>query len=66
MAERLPQHKHCLTCGRAISPKNEYCSDECEEKRINTLQKKKRQLLILYAISVVIVIVAFLLATVDL
>jgi predicted nucleic acid-binding Zn ribbon protein len=64
MPERLPQHKHCLTCGRAVSPKDEYCSEACERERMDTLNRKKRQLLMLYAVSVVVVIVAFILAVV--
>jgi predicted nucleic acid-binding Zn ribbon protein len=62
MPERLPQHKHCYTCGKAVSPKDEYCSDDCERERFEMLAKKKRQLLLLYAISVGVVIVAFVLA----
>jgi predicted nucleic acid-binding Zn ribbon protein len=53
-----------MTCGRAVSPKDEYCSESCERKRDETLQKKKRQLLLLYAISVGVVVVAFLLTVV--
>jgi predicted nucleic acid-binding Zn ribbon protein len=64
MPERLLQHKHCLTCGRATSPKKEYCTDDCERERMEMLHKKKRQLLMLYAVSVAVVIVAFVLAMV--
>jgi predicted nucleic acid-binding Zn ribbon protein len=65
MPERLPQHKHCLSCGRATSPKKEYCSDDCETERIEMLQRKKKQLMMLYAVSVAVVIVAFVLAVVK-
>jgi predicted nucleic acid-binding Zn ribbon protein len=64
MPERLPQHKHCITCGKAVSPKDEYCSDDCERRRVDTLARKKKQLLLLYAISIGVVIVAFILAMV--
>lgn len=64
MPEKLPQHKHCMTCGRAVSPKKEYCSDDCKEERFSTIQKKKKQLLILYAVSIGVVIVAFIIALV--
>lgn len=65
MPERLPQHKHCIACGRAVSPKDEYCSESCEQERTDILAKKKRQLLLLYAISVGVVVVAFILAMVP-
>ena len=66
MPERLAQHKHCLTCGKAVSPKVEYCSEECETERMNTLKKKRKQLLILYIGSVVILILAVLFTMVRL
>jgi predicted nucleic acid-binding Zn ribbon protein len=53
-----------MTCGRAVSPKDEYCSDDCERRRVDTLAKKKKQLLLLYAISIGVVIVAFVLTMV--
>ncbi len=53
-----------MTCGRAVSPKKEYCSDECKEERFNTIRRKKKQLMILYAVSVAVVVVAFVIALV--
>ncbi len=64
MAEKLPQHRHCMTCGMAVSPKKEYCSDECKEERLKIIQKKRRQLLLLYAVSIAVVIVAFIITLV--
>lgn len=64
MPERLVQHKHCLTCGRAISAREEYCSEECEAERISTLRKKKKQLLILYIGSVIVLLLAVIFAMV--
>jgi predicted nucleic acid-binding Zn ribbon protein len=58
MPERLPQHKHCLNCGRAVSPSKEFCTEECETERIGMLRRKRRQLLILYVGSVVVLLLA--------
>lgn len=66
MPERLPQHKHCLSCGKAISPSKEYCNDECKQTRIDLIKKKRRQLLMLYAVSVIVVVLAVVLTWVRL
>lgn len=61
VVERIPQHRHCAECGKAMVGTEKYCSDECKAKRENLIRKKKRQLLMLYfgsfiAFAVVIVI----------
>ncbi|OPY31902.1 MAG: hypothetical protein A4E32_01507 [Methanomassiliicoccales archaeon PtaU1.Bin124] len=57
---KIAQHHHCQECGRAFAGEERYCSDECESSRKGVLQKKKKQLLFLYAISFIILIVAVL------
>jgi predicted nucleic acid-binding Zn ribbon protein len=31
MNEMIPQHKHCVNCGRAFTGGGLYCSDACKE-----------------------------------
>jgi predicted nucleic acid-binding Zn ribbon protein len=62
MNQKIAQHKHCRSCGKAFVGDGRYCSEECEQGNEVTLKRKKRQLLILYAISVVIMIGAVLLS----
>ena len=31
MNDMIPQHKHCVNCGKAFSGGGMYCSDVCKE-----------------------------------
>lgn len=62
MNQKIAQHKHCRSCGKAFVGDGRYCSEGCEQGNEAALKRKKRQLLILYAISVVIMIGAVLLS----
>jgi len=48
VVERIPQHRHCNECGKAIVSTEKYCSEECKTKRDTKLKQRKRQLLLLY------------------
>jgi predicted nucleic acid-binding Zn ribbon protein len=63
MTERIPNHKHCRQCGKAFIGEDNYCSEECKGTSKGTLQKKKRQLMILYVITFVVLILALWAAT---
>ena len=58
MSEKIPQHRHCAKCGKAHLGEGRFCSEECKAESSGTLKKKKRQLLILYGITVAILIIA--------
>jgi len=30
VAERIPQHKHCTQCGKAVPVSERFCSDNCK------------------------------------
>jgi predicted nucleic acid-binding Zn ribbon protein len=60
MNQKIAQHKHCRSCGKAFVGDDRYCSEGCEEDSEKKLKGKKRQLLILYVISVIILIGALL------
>jgi Uncharacterized protein containing a Zn-ribbon len=46
--ERIPQHRHCATCGNAHTRSERYCSDACKENKKSEITKKKRRLFILW------------------
>jgi predicted nucleic acid-binding Zn ribbon protein len=62
MVERIPQHKHCRDCDKAIPADKEYCDDECEAHHTATVKAKKKQLQIFYVVMIVIFIFALLLS----
>ena len=59
--ERIPQHKHCLYCGKAyVSGEGKYCSEGCKSKKADELRASKRKLLIIWAVAAAIMIVAII------
>jgi predicted nucleic acid-binding Zn ribbon protein len=64
MNQKIAQHKHCRACGKAFVGEKRYCSEECETGNVQTLKRKKRQLLILYVVSVIIMIGALLVSVI--
>lgn len=58
--EKIPQHKHCSQCGKAFIGNERYCSTECKKGGEKMLKARKRQLLILYVVTLVILTVAVL------
>jgi len=60
MVERIPQHKHCRQCGKAFIGTSEYCSTECAKAGEEILKKRKKQLIILYVMTLIILTVAVL------
>jgi len=56
MSEKIAQHRHCRQCGKAFVGNEPFCSAECKGTHSTKLQKKKRQLLMLYIISAIILI----------
>jgi predicted nucleic acid-binding Zn ribbon protein len=58
MSDKIAQHKHCRGCGKAFVGSDKFCSEECRTSSGTNLQKKKRQLLILYVATFVILILA--------
>ncbi|MDD1771497.1 MAG: DUF2116 family Zn-ribbon domain-containing protein [Methanomassiliicoccales archaeon] len=62
MNQKIAQHKHCRSCSKAFVGEGRYCSDECQEGNEQTMKRKKRQLLMLYVVSVAIMIGALLMS----
>jgi len=59
--ERIPQHRHCSTCGNAHLNDELFCSDACKEKKKAELKKKKRQLMIIQLAAMAMLVVAVIL-----
>jgi predicted nucleic acid-binding Zn ribbon protein len=61
MVERIPQHRHCKECDKAIPYKDKYCDEKCEAASKQRLQSKKRQLIYFYIAMVMILVLAIVL-----
>ena len=60
MAEKLVQHRHCKSCGKAISPDDETCGGECE-KRWRDQQRSRKQTLFLFYGAIAFMLIVMLL-----
>lgn len=61
MVERIPQHRHCHTCGKAFTGKDVFCNDACKGQSEQDVKSKKRQLMMLWGLSAVVLVVVLLL-----
>ena len=59
-AQRIPQHKHCLICNKAIPAKDTLCSEECEEKYEQLDRKRRNYMYIMYGLFAVVIIMVML------
>lgn len=62
MVERIPQHRHCHYCDKAIPFDKQYCNEECEDARKTVVRSKKRQLQLFYLLMVIIFVFAVLIS----
>ncbi|NLL95230.1 MAG: DUF2116 family Zn-ribbon domain-containing protein [Thermoplasmatales archaeon] len=58
---RIPQHRHCIRCGKAFVGEGGYCTDLCRDTKQAELKASKRKLLAMWGISALIVIAAIVL-----
>ena len=58
MSDKIAQHKHCRACGKAFVGSDRFCSEECKTGNVTNVQKKKRQLLLLYVVTFVVLVLA--------
>ncbi|HDP97289.1 MAG TPA: DUF2116 family Zn-ribbon domain-containing protein [Euryarchaeota archaeon] len=63
MVERIPQHRHCRNCEKAIPADREFCNDACETEHESALKSKKRQLQFFYVIMGLIFVFALILSS---
>lgn len=45
--ERIPQHRHCINCGKAFTGVGNYCTDECRDSSGKDVKKKLKKYVIL-------------------
>jgi len=57
MADSIPQHTHCMICGKAIPFDQKTCSDDCKVKYENYMKKRKMISYALYALIIITAIV---------
>lgn len=58
--EKIPQHRHCVNCGRAFVGDGRFCSAACKDTAGDEVKGKLRKLgLIWVAIVVVTVVLVF-------
>jgi|UPI0003816F11 predicted nucleic acid-binding Zn ribbon protein len=60
MVEKIPQHSHCAQCGKAYIGEGRFCSEECSGSHGVNMKKRKRQLMLLYAVSLVVLVIAII------
>ena len=52
---KIVDHRHCMTCGKAIPPDKEFCSEECRKKYEQVRMREERMkkiLWIMYAVMI--------------
>ena len=62
--DKIPQHKHCSNCGKAFIGEGRYCSTECKNEGDKMLKSRKRQLIILYVLTLIMLTVAVIIMAV--
>ena len=60
MAETIPQHRHCFVCGKTHTEEGRFCSEKCKDGKREELKKKKRQLWIIFALAVGMMVFAII------
>ena len=60
MTEKIPQHRHCSKCGKAYIGEERYCSEECKGQSNDLLRKRKRQLILFYGVTLVVLLIVLL------
>ena len=58
MVERIPQHRHCQNCDRAVPYKDKFCDENCDNEHKGKLRMKKRQLVYFYLAMVAVFVVS--------
>jgi len=56
MTTKIPQHKHCILCGRAVQVDEDYCGDECKNLYDQRMAKRKQTLYFYMAAAFIIIL----------
>lgn len=52
--EKIPQHRHCVNCGKAFVGVGNYCGNECRDVSGKDVKKKLK----IYLVVLVVIIIA--------
>lgn len=55
-AVKIPQHKHCHTCGKAVPPDKRHCSDECKAEFDKAVKGRKMLVYVIYAMVAIMMV----------
>ena len=55
--ERIPQHRHCVNCGKAFVGEGRFCSESCKETASDEVKGKLKKLGLIWVAIVVVTIV---------
>jgi predicted nucleic acid-binding Zn ribbon protein len=61
MAEKIPQHNHCMMCMKAIPFDERLCSEECRLKYQSVMKKKRYLMLFMWFVIVAAIVLLMVL-----
>jgi len=57
MAETVPQHAHCLMCGKSIPYGETICSEDCKQRYQTVLRRRKLMVYLMYGVLAALLII---------
>jgi predicted nucleic acid-binding Zn ribbon protein len=57
MPEIVPQHTHCLMCGKSIIIGETLCSEQCKQKYNKMLKRRKLIVYLMYVMLFAIIVI---------
>ena len=57
MVGNIPQHVHCLMCGKSIPFGETLCSEECKQKYQTLLKRRKIIIYLMYGMIAAIIVI---------
>jgi predicted nucleic acid-binding Zn ribbon protein len=59
MVEKLPQHKHCRVCRKAVLVTDDFCDDMCKAEYKAMMRKKRNSYILLMLFAMFAMFMAF-------
>lgn len=56
--ERIPQHRHCQMCHKAIPLEETMCSEACRLQWQGMMRKKRNQLIFIWVMAAIVLLIA--------
>ncbi|MDY6986231.1 MAG: DUF2116 family Zn-ribbon domain-containing protein [Candidatus Thermoplasmatota archaeon] len=57
--KEIPEHKHCMICGKSISVDKDFCSDKCRDEYNSIMKRRKRSNYIMIIVLIILMAVLF-------